>query len=163
MDDIRNSLIEELIQKSPKFHVLPNGSQTSWAVSSDVLRFIHNTLTSDMTTLETGAGHSTVVFAIANTKHTCITPSQTEVNGIEKYCSELGIGSNVTFLVGSSDLILPCNEQIPPVLDFVFIDGQHRFPCPCIDWYYVEGKLKIGGIVGIDDFKMPSVRGYLIS
>ena len=40
----------------------------------------------------------------------------------------------------------------------MFIDGAHRFPCTCIDWYYVERKLRIGGVVGLDDFKIPSVR-----
>jgi predicted O-methyltransferase YrrM len=156
--DSKNSLIEKLIDEKPKFHVLPGGTLTSWAVSSDVLRFIYSKLTPDMTTLETGAGHSTVVFAIAGTNHTCITRSEAEVAGIRQYCSELGLGGNVNFLIGSSDVILPCNNQVPLEIDFAFIDGAHKFPLPCIDWYYMERKLKVGGIIGVDDFKMPSVR-----
>jgi predicted O-methyltransferase YrrM len=154
-------LIEKLIKENPKFHKLPSGSPTSWAVSSDVLKFIHSRLTSDMVTLETGAGQTTVVFAIAGTKHTCITPSKYEADRIKQYCQELGSESNLTFLTESSDMALPRHELIPPKLDFVFIDGAHHFPFPCIDWHYTERKLKVGGILGVDDFIGSSVIRFL--
>lgn len=151
-------LIRKLIKDNPKFHSSPDGSLKSWAVHPDVLSFIYSTLNPNMTTLETGAGQTTVVFAIAGTKHTCITPSKDQVLRIKQYCSELGVGDHLNFLVQSSDLILPCDELIPSELDFVLIDGAHRFPFPCIDWHYTEGKLVLGGIIGLDDYKMPSVR-----
>jgi len=111
-----------------------------------------------MTTLETGAGQTTVVFAISGTKHTCITPDTQEIERIKQYCDKLQISYKINFIVGSSDIILPSDEMIPNELNHVFIDGAHAFPAPIIDWHYTACKLKIGGIVSIDDFRMPSVQ-----
>ncbi len=150
-------LLEKLLKDKPCFHG-SDSSPASWAVRPETARFIYNVLTPDMITLETGAGHTTVVFAIAGTIHTCISTSTDDADRIKQYCSKLGVGNNVTFLTESSDLALPCNESIPSELDFIFIDGEHMFPFPIIDWHYTERKLRVGGIVGVDDFKVPSVR-----
>ena len=85
-------LVERLIEENPKFHVSLDGSPKSWAVHPDVLTFIHSMLNSNMVTLETDAGQTTVVFAIADTKHTCITPSEDEIARIKQCCVGLGVG-----------------------------------------------------------------------
>ena len=64
--------VEELIAERPHFHAWPDGKPANWAVAPDVLRFIGRQLTPGMRTLETGAGQSTVVFALAEAQHTCI-------------------------------------------------------------------------------------------
>ena len=33
----------------------------------------------------------------------------------------------------------------------MLIDGQHSFPWPFIDWFYTAERLKIGGVVIVDD------------
>lgn len=151
-------LLDRLINDKPRFHRSADGSPVSYAVSADVLRYMHGLLTPDMTTLETGAGQTTVLFAIVGTRHTCVTPAGEQVDEIRQYCAELGVGSNVRYIIQSSDIALALDESAPRKLDFVFIDGAHRFPLPAMDWHYTQRKLRVGGIVGIDDIDIPTVR-----
>ncbi len=150
-------LLEMLIKDNPQFHYY-KGAFTSWAIHPDTLRFLHSLLAPGMSTLETGCGHTTVIFSIVNTKHICITPDPGEAERVQQYCAKLGLAENITFIIETSDKILPQHGLIQSELDFIFIDGAHRFPIPIIDWYYTASKLKPGGIVCVDDFKIPSVK-----
>lgn len=150
-------LLERLIKDNPQFHYY-KGAFTSWAIHPETLRFLYGLLAPGMTTLETGCGQTTVVFSLAGTKHICIATDQGEIERVQHYCAGLGLGKNITFIMKSSDRVLPHEEQIPSELDHVFIDGAHGFPAPIIDWHYTAYKLKLGGIVSVDDFKMPSVK-----
>jgi hypothetical protein len=95
--------IEQLIAKGPHFHAWPDGKPANWAVAPDVLRFIHRNLAPGMHTLETGAGQTTVAFAIAGTQHTCITPDRPQAERTRAHCVNGGIGCSVTFIHESSD------------------------------------------------------------
>jgi predicted O-methyltransferase YrrM len=150
--------VERLIEDRPQFHAKSDGTSVSWAVCPDVLRFICETVPAGSATLETGSGHSTVAFAMAGANHVAVTPSEDESKKITEYCTKLGISSTVRFVIAPSDAALPKNEVIPDELDFVFIDGAHAFPLPFVDFHYTEQRLKIGGIMGVDDVFMPSVR-----
>lgn len=154
--DQGKQLLEQFLAEKPNFHEWSDG--TAWMVLPDALRWIYDHLCPGMNTLETGAGHSTVVFAVAGTHHICIMPSQEESARITAYCSKLHVGEQLTFLQDSSDTALPCSNLIPPQLDFIFIDGAHRFPFPFIDFHYSASRLKIGGILGLDDTNIPSVK-----
>jgi hypothetical protein len=150
--------LETLISEQPHFHI-DAGKPANWAASPDVLRFIRACLKGSMRTLETGAGQSTVVFAMVGTHHVCITPQQDEAQRIRRYCREHGIEHDkITFIHESSDIALASAKDIPEVIDFVFIDGPHYFPFPIVDWHFAEKKVPIGGIVAIDDYLIPSVR-----
>jgi hypothetical protein len=37
------------------------------------------------------------------------------------------------------------------------LDGKHAFPWPMVDWFYTAEKLRLGGIMLIDDVAMKSV------
>jgi SAM-dependent methyltransferase/predicted O-methyltransferase YrrM len=150
--------VEQLIAQRPHFHAWPNGEPANWAVAPDVLRYISQKLVPGMRTLETGAGQTTVVFAMAGTRHTCITPDRDQAARIRAYCAAHGIEDSVTFVHESSDVALAAGGRIPETLDFVLIDGAHRFPFPILDWHYTERRLGIGGIVAVDDYPMPSVK-----
>ncbi len=152
-----SSRLKRLIEDNPQFH-LYNGTLTSWAVQPDTLRFLYSLLTPGMSTLETGCGQTTVVFSIAGTKHTCIMPDSGEAKRVKQYCAKLDLPKSITFIIESSDIALPRNKLIPSKLDHVFIDGAHAFPAPIIDWHYTARKLRTGGTLGVDDYKMPSVK-----
>jgi hypothetical protein len=150
--------VEELIAQRPHFHAWPDGKPANWAVAPDVLRFMRQRITPGMRTLETGAGQSTVVFAMAGAQHTCITPDRDQAERIRAYCTAHAIPNTVTFIHESSDVALASGRGIPEALDFVLIDGAHRFPYPILDWHYTERRLGVGGIVAVDDYPMPSVK-----
>lgn len=151
------SHLEKLIQDNPQFH-LYQGKLTSWSIHSDTLRYLYNLLAPGMVTLETGCGQSTVIYAIARTSHTCIMPNSEEAERVKDYCINLGIAFNIKFIISSSDSALPSHKQEFSELDHVLIDGAHAFPAPIIDWHYTARNLKIGGTLGVDDYRMPSVK-----
>jgi hypothetical protein len=150
--------LEKLIQDSPSFHLHEGALVNSWSVHPDTLRFMYSLLTPGMSTLETGCGQTTVVFAIAGANHTCIMPDAGEAERVRRYCTEIGLEENITFVIESSDRALPRSDLIPSKLDLVLIDGAHGFPMPVIDWHYTAHRLKVGGILVIDDYRMPSVK-----
>src|SRR5262245_47525467 len=148
--------LDKLISDCPHFHAWPDGSPANWAVAPDVLRFIFARLRPEMQTLETGAGQTTVAFALAGTRHVAVTPDRDQAARIRDYCAQNAVTGRLEFLHGSSDEVLPCDKSIPDRLDFVLIDGAHRFPLPIIDWYYTAPRIPVGGIVAVDDCSMPS-------
>lgn len=149
-------LMERFLQEKPNFHAWSSGE--AWMLFPEVLNYIFSHVQPSMNTLETGAGHSTVVFALSGATHVCVTPSLDESQRILQYCEMLNVDGRLTFVHESSDTALACNKAIPDTLDFVLIDGAHRFPFPYIDFHYTEKRLQVGGILGLDDVKIPSVQ-----
>src|SRR5215831_3071645 len=74
--------LERLIVERPSFHAWPDGTPANWSVEPRVLRFIAAHVKPGMSTLETGAGQTTVAFALAGAHHICITPDQAQVDRI---------------------------------------------------------------------------------
>ncbi|MFC4172719.1 class I SAM-dependent methyltransferase [Microvirga sp. GCM10011540] len=151
-------LLERLILENPSFQAWSDGTPANWSVHPDVLRFIVRHVTPGMRTLETGSGQSTVAFALAGARHTAITLDPGEAQRIRAWLAEHGAPADLTFIHESSDVALTRDAGIPSELDFVFIDGAHRFPFPCLDWHYTEQRLRVGGLMAVDDYAMPSVR-----
>jgi hypothetical protein len=140
----------ELLADPPKLHVFDGKLVASWKLADEELSFLEQHLTQRMRTIETGAGISTIVFALKGTEHTCIVPDQAVVDRIRLYCDAHKIShSAVTFLVGASEYVLP--QIADTSFDLALIDGRHGFPTPFIDWFYMSGLLNVGGILVIDD------------
>jgi Methyltransferase domain len=150
--------LERLIRDNPELHVDRGELTSAWSVHSDTLRYIYSLLTPGSITLETGCGQTTIVFAIVAAKHTCIMPDAGEAERVQQYCAQLGLSPKINFIIESSDIALSGGKGIPNYLDFVLIDGAHAFPAPIVDWYYAAPKLQINGLLGVDDYKMPSVK-----
>jgi len=149
--------IEQLIAEKPLLHTDENGLPVDYSINVNVLRALQHYLKPGMHTLETGSGHSTIVFACINTQHISISPYADEQKRIQQYLDSKSIGFNTKFLTGSSDEILPITD-LPAVLDFVLIDGAHRFPFAMIVFHYTASKIPVGGILCVDDVHMPSVK-----
>ena len=90
--------LERLIRDNPSFHTWPDDSPANCSVAPDTLMFIHDQLLPGMNTLETGAGQTTVAFAIAGTHHICITPQREQADRIRDYCDELSVQGDLTFV-----------------------------------------------------------------
>jgi hypothetical protein len=156
--------LDDLIRDQPKFIEIAPGALQCEALAPEILRHIATQVSQESATLETGSGASTVLFAIKHTRHIAITPAAAEVERITAYCRAHGLEPDrIRFVIDFSEHALPILET--PPLDLVVIDGRHGFPAPFIDWYYTAPKLKLGGLVVIDDtwtFACQILRDFLL-
>lgn len=121
------------------------------------LEWLERNVSSEMTTLETGSGASSIVFAASGARHTVISPAPGEHERIRAWCGEHGISTDrVDFLAESSDVALTGGWTAEP-LDLALLDGAHLFPFPALDWFYAAKSLKVGGRIVLDDAYLPSV------
>jgi predicted O-methyltransferase YrrM len=142
--------LELLLQNPPLLHKDTSGKLTSWQISNTTLNFLNKHINQNSKTLETGAGLSTLLFAVKGASHTCVVPDIELVNRIRQYCQKNEISSHkIDFQADISERVLP--SLAVNDLDLVLIDGRHAFPSPFIDWYYTCNKLKIGGLMIVDD------------
>jgi hypothetical protein len=124
------------------------------------LEWIEANVQPGMRTLETGSGASTVVFAARGAHHTAISPSADEHRRIADYCAASGISTEqVRFVDESSHTALERLNGEP--LDVVLIDGAHGFPFPMLDWYLVQGRIRVGGALIVDDAYIPAVNSLV--
>lgn len=153
---------EEVLANPPKLHKFIHSAATPdgmykpgelinrWKLSDEELLFFKKHVKPGFKTIETGAGCSTVIFALLGARHTCIVPDRGLTERISAYCKEQGIPTdNLTFIVDVSEKALPALQEKD--FDLALIDGRHGFPQPFLDWYYMTERLKVGGYVVIDD------------
>ena len=118
----------------------------SWDATEAISRFV----SPGMTTAETGAGISTIVFAGLGARHLAITPTKDEGAIIREWLRSHGLATDLlAFDHRLSWDALPALSGLP--LDFALIDGCHGFPTPFIDFFYLNRNLKVGGVLAIDD------------
>lgn len=99
--------LEEILSEKPKLHGSPE-MRVSWGISDSLARFIHETVKESDTTLETGGGISTLVFALRRARHTVVSPDANEREAITKYASERNISlETVNFATETSESYLP--------------------------------------------------------
>lgn len=71
--------------------------------------------------------------------------------------SDAGLSAYHTLSPEPDYLVLPSMLASESVLNFAFIDGWHTFDHAFLDWWFIDKMLGVGGIVGFDDYYMPSV------
>lgn len=148
-------LSEEIRRDPPLAH---GGGTAYFGLEWEALRWLERAVTSDMTTLETGCGASTIVFAGAGGRHVTISPDPGEHERVLEYCAAQRIDSHgLRFIAEPSDVAL-LGSWSPEPLDLVLIDGAHGFPFPALDWYLTANHLRVGGLVVLDDAYLPSVH-----
>jgi len=146
------ALLEDLWVAPPRAHA---AGRHCFSLALPALQLLDRSLRPGMRTLEVGCGASTVVFAAAGTDHTTISPDAFEHDTVREWCAERDVDiSGVTFVAESSHAVLPTSEG---ELDLVLIDGAHGFPYPILDWFHTQHRLKVGGLLLIDDAFIPTV------
>lgn len=148
------SILSALLEEKPKFH--GGGGEVgmrSWAIQAPVLDWMLQNIPPGSHTLETGCGYSTVILALVSRHHTVISPKSIEHDRIRQWCHTHALPTDhLSFMGDRSQDVLPGLVCDP--LDLVLIDGDHSFPAPFIDWYYVADKIKTGGCVAVDDTQL---------
>lgn len=117
-----------------------------------VAEFLRSNVYPGFQTLETGAGLSTLIFAERGAAHEVVTPSESERDAILEEAAERKLDtSGLRFHIGFSQDVLP---SLDGPLDLILIDGGHGFPIPEIDWAYTAPRLRVGGLLLIDDIDL---------
>ena len=100
--------IQEIIKNPPRLHQESSETLASWKLSDEILYFIDQQVNESSKTLETGAGISTIIFAMKSSQHTCIIPDQQQVNRIKEYCHKNQISTDkIDFKIDVSQNVLP--------------------------------------------------------
>src|SRR5438132_11407764 len=146
------TLTEDLRARTPTLH----GEAEYWGLAWPALAWLEENVQPGTATLETGAGSSTIVFAARGADHEAVTSSAEEAERIRAECERRGISTeNLRIRIGPSHEVLP--EWEPRPLDLVLVDGAHGFPYPILDWWHLAPRLRVGGLMLLDDAYMPPV------
>lgn len=141
--------VNELFSNPPELHQKA-GRPTHYGLSEAILRELERRLPRGARTLETGAGVSTLFFALHGWQHIAIAPDEGLFERIREWCAANGVSADGLRLIAEpSERCLPTLQC--ETLDAVLIDGRHGFAAPFIDWHYIDPLLKIGGLLIVDD------------
>lgn len=144
--------IQDLRRKVEAYPPAVHGDGT-WALEWDAIRILSEVLHDGTTTVETGAGLSTIVFASFGCYHTAITPIEEEASRLIDWLHRNEINSErVVFDHRPSWEAAP--EYQGQQWDVVLIDGCHGFPVPFLDFFYLGRQLRLGGVLVVDDTQL---------
>lgn len=149
------SIVQELTSTWPKFHGV--SGEHMWGLPPAMLNWIAANVRPNHTTIETGCGFSTIVFALAGCRHTVISPVAAEHARIRQWGEAKGIDfGKVTFIAAKSEDVLPSYRSDP--IQIALIDGWHAFPGPFLDWFFLSRHLAVGGLAVVDDVQLRACR-----
>lgn len=94
-----------------------------------------------------------------DSQHIIIDPYQyDEWKGVGVHQLQKAGFKNFHLMEAPSEYVLPKLAEENCRIDFAFIDGWHTFDHTLIDFFYINRLLRPGGILVVDDVRMPSVR-----
>ena len=140
--------LQTLLEQPPLIH---NDRRITWGIRPALAHFLDEAVGPGSVTLETGAGLSTLVILRKQPRqHMAVQPVPDEFAAIVEFAERHGIAiHSFTPIVARSQDWLPRADL--PELDLVLVDGAHAFPVPFLDWYYAAEKIKVGGLMVVDD------------
>lgn len=145
--EVKDIIVEAFTKM--RIHNAPR-NLTLWAIDLPMALFLADCVKPQWATLETGCGLTTVALAALGTRHYCIVPSLDEVQRIRAYCESKGLSlDKVHFIMERSEDALPKLNTYG--FDLCIIDGRHGFPSPFIDFYHMADRLRLGGLLVVDD------------
>ena len=105
---------------------------------------------------ETGAGKTTLLFSHLSANHLVFAidegKSLSQVRN-----SPLFKAHDVTFIEGLTQETLPA-YHFQHKLQFALIDASHAYPFPDLEYFYFYPQIESGGLLLVDDIKIPTVR-----
>jgi predicted O-methyltransferase YrrM len=144
--------VDDIVARPPEPHD-DSGHLVSWRLEDSALQYLDSLARPGLRTLEVGVGASTMVLAAQRCQHLAITASASEVRRLRAYASQRAIAlDTVEFRVGRSQDVLPTLDHHG--VDLAVVDGEHAFPLPIVDWLFAAERLRVGGIMLIDDVQI---------
>jgi hypothetical protein len=156
---------ERLVLEKPKLHFWAGEWQTG-GFNDYLLRAMWKGFRSKwpaggFTSLETGAGLSTLMFLCGNpAKHYAVAPDTELCARLLTECTRRNLSADrLEFITERSEIALPTLVlSRDPFVDLALIDGGHGWPTVFVDFCYIFSALKQGGLLLIDDTQLYSVR-----
>ena len=150
-----NQGISDLIDKIAE---LPSDWHKAGMMSPEVLRAIarhSEQIGPIIQSAETGSGLTTLLFSHLSASHLVFA---IDLNGSIRQPKESPLlnPEAVTFVEGPTQVTLP-NFRFSRKLQIALIDGPHGYPFPDLEYYYFYPHIETGGLLVIDDIKIPSI------
>jgi hypothetical protein len=107
-------------------------------------------------TAETGSGKTTLFFSHLSEDH-LVFALQASDSMSQVECSPLFRSQTTRIIAGPTQQTLP-SYAFRDKLQIVFLDGPHGYPFPDLEYYFLYPWIEQGGLLAIDDIKIPSIR-----
>jgi predicted O-methyltransferase YrrM len=105
--------------------------------------------------IETGSGFTTILFSHLSRNHVVFAMDYGEsISNVRK--SAIFNAQNVRFIEGPTQKTLP-RHIISQKIQLALIDGPHGYPFPDLEYYYLYPVIETGGLLLVDDIKIPSI------
>ena len=138
-----------------------HGADEYWGLAWAALEWLERNVRPGWSTLETGSGASTIVFAAAGARHEAVTPDAGEESGSAPAVSS-SASTRPTSRSGSAPRTRCWRDGSRDLLDLVLIDGAHGFPYPILDWWHLASpRPASAGTVLLDDAYLPAVAAIV--
>ena len=107
-------------------------------------------------TIETGAGRTTLLFSHLSPDHRVFAVDHGNSIGAVRSSPFLESRA-VTFVEGPTQRTMPVYSY-PEQIQVALIDGPHGYPFPDLEYYYLYPRLATGGVLMVDDIRIPTIR-----
>jgi hypothetical protein len=105
---------------------------------------------------ETGSGKTTLLFSHLSANHLVF--AKDVGNSIRQVRnSPLFQSQNVTFIEGPTQETLPA-YRFQQKFQLALLDGPHGYPFPDLEYFYFYPQIESGGLLLIDDIKIPTIN-----
>ena len=137
-------------------------SHHAGAFSSDVLIAVAEVLPERIRhSLETGCGKSTVMFSNISEQHYVFAYDDlgTPGSSVQMVMDDPAYQNDaVTWVYGPTQTTLP-QYQFPSdrLFDVILLDGPHGYPFPDLEYALLYDRIRLGGVLIIDDVHIPSI------
>ena len=106
--------------------------------------------------VETGSGKTTLLFSHLCVNHlTFAVDEGSSISQVKN--SPLFNAHNVTFIEGLTQVTLP-KYNFSDKIQIALIDGPHGYPFPDLEYFYFCPLIDSGGLLLVDDIKIPTIR-----
>jgi hypothetical protein len=146
--------IDQVLDKIAR---LPHDWHGAGTVQREVLEaIVRHTAGRPLTrSAETGSGKTTLLLSQLSADHTVFAvDGGGSISRVKE--SPLFNPAHTTFVTGPTQRTLPTHRFHGPH-QLVLIDGPHGYPFPDLEYYFLYPTLETGGLLVIDDLKIPTI------